>query len=161
MNTEREITLGERRSWARSHDRDRLSLLLLDPDPIVIRNLLVNPKILERDVLRIASAQPSTAEVLREVYTTPRWSCRRQVQMALVQNPYTPLDIGRPLLELMDEPALREVCSAQSIAVELRAFAQARLRRQFDGETASIALSDDEWIEGLLSRRESKGRTDD
>ena len=40
----------------------------MDPDPVVIRNLLKNPRLLERDVLRIASAQPVAADVISEIF---------------------------------------------------------------------------------------------
>ena len=65
---DRDLTLGERRTLARSADRNVLTRLLTDPDPGVISILLGNPKVLERDVLRIASGQPNLAEVLSEVF---------------------------------------------------------------------------------------------
>ena len=54
-------TLGERKALARGHDRDRLARLLSDPDPAVLRHLLENPRITERDVLVAASRRGNGA----------------------------------------------------------------------------------------------------
>lgn len=53
------ITLGERRAMAKGLKKDSLVRLLSDPDPLVIGNLLNNPRITEKEVVRIASKRPA------------------------------------------------------------------------------------------------------
>ena len=151
---DRDITLGERRSLARSHDRDVLSRLLTDPDAGVISILLQNPRILERDVLRIASGQPNRADVLIAVFTDDRWCHRRQVQLALMQNPYTPSDVSRSLLELLDESGLREIAAARSIDPDIRIAAHKRLRSYPMGSPIDEAAVNSQWVMDLMARRE-------
>lgn len=109
LHKDREITLGERRAWARKHDRAVLARLLFDPDPGVVANLLNNPRITEADVLRVASRRPTVAPVLQTVFRHARWGRTRPVQMALVLNPYTPVDTACGLVGLLDRESVRKV----------------------------------------------------
>ncbi|MCA9545888.1 MAG: hypothetical protein KC613_15900 [Myxococcales bacterium] len=115
LDRDREITLGERRAWARKHDRAVLARLLYDPDPGVVLNLLNNPRITEADVLRVASRRPTVAPVLQTVFRHARWGRRRPVQLALVLNPYTPVDTACGLVALLDRESARKV--RQDLAV--------------------------------------------
>ncbi len=127
LKTDREITLGERRSWARRPDRDLIDRLLLDPDPVVVGNLLQNPRIIERDVLRIVSRRPIGAEVLACVFHNPRWGRRPVVQQGLVLNPYTPILMAAGLVALLDLAQVREIASDPSAHPVVRARAEAAL----------------------------------
>ena len=153
IDKDRDVTLGERRSLARQPDRNLIGHLVLDPDPIVIRNLLQNPRLIELDVLRIASQRPVRSEVLREVFQASRWSGRRQIQLALIQNPYTPTQIGISLVELCDEDALREVILARSIHPLIIARAKERVRGQTERSIESHVIDADDWTQDLLERR--------
>jgi len=128
LSQDREITLGERRAWARKPDRDTIDRLLLDPDPGVITNLLRNPRVTEAHVLRIASRRPAPAGVLGLVYRHPRWGHRQAVHAALVQNPYTPIEIATTLVDLADAALLRSLAREPSIHPVIRGRARARLR---------------------------------
>lgn len=128
LSNDREITLGERRSWARRPDRATIDRLLLDPDPGVIANLLRNPRVTEADVLRIASRRPAPTGVLALIYRHARWSQRRAVQAALVQNPYTPVEIATALVDLVDAGVLQSLAREPSIHPVVQGRARARLR---------------------------------
>jgi hypothetical protein len=127
LDPDREVTLGERRWKARSSDRGILERLLLDQDPVVIDHLLQNPRVVEQDVLKIASRRPNGAEVLRRLFRHPRWGRRRAVQWALVLNPYTPVDVGRALVGLLDREHLRRLAAEPSVHDEVRGLAALRL----------------------------------
>ncbi len=116
--TGRPLTLGERKSLARTHRREDLLLLLRDPHPAVVVILLDNPHLTESDVVRIAAFRPAVPESLARIAAHPRWSLRHLVKRALVFNPATPLaDAIRiattlrvaELGELAADPALPEL----------------------------------------------------
>ncbi|MFH1017288.1 MAG: hypothetical protein V1798_03790 [Pseudomonadota bacterium] len=84
------LTLGLRKALSRSPKRARIELLLFDADPMVIRELLLNPKITEREVVRIAARHHAPVEVLKEVLFSDRWMVNYRVRKALAFNPATP-----------------------------------------------------------------------
>ncbi len=116
-------TLGHRRSIARGQDRDLLSRLVHDQDPVVVRHLLENPKITEREVLVAASRRPTHAAVLEEVFRSPRFSSNRRVRKALALNPYSPPALAAAALSLLTGPDLREVARDESVRPEVREHA--------------------------------------
>jgi len=128
--TGRELTLGERRSLARSPNRRAFDKLLNDPHPMVIRQLLANPRMREDDVVRIAARRPARIETLRELGRSRRWLQRPRVRLAVLLNPGSPLEIAIPLLGLCTRTELKEVVSSADTAPHLRAAANELLIRR-------------------------------
>ena len=73
-------SVGERCTQARGRDRYRLDRLLHDKDYRVIRILLNNPMVVERDVVKIAAMRPTRPDVLAEVAQHRRWASRYAVK---------------------------------------------------------------------------------
>ena len=117
-------TLGERRALARTHDRDLLARLASDPDPMVVKHILQNPRCTEREVLLAASRRPQRSEVLEEIFRSRRWSANRRVRRALALNPYSPPALANAALALLTAPDLREVAGNLTIAPEVRVQAR-------------------------------------
>lgn len=126
----RPLTLGERKSVARSRDRQLLARVVRDPHPDVIRILLGNPTLTEADVVRLCARRPIPTEVLREVFRSPRWLVRRGVQLALIKNPWLPLDLGHQLLPHIGDLDRRVVATSPELSGELRAAASGALAEQ-------------------------------
>jgi hypothetical protein len=103
------LTLGERRALSKSLLRDKLSRLLSDPDPTVVGNLLDNPKITEREVLKIASKRPNSPRILKIIAVHRVWSRRYDVVKALVRNPYALPRITVALIDTLMTPDLKAV----------------------------------------------------
>lgn len=116
----RAVTLGERKSLARSRDRALIARVLRDPHPHVIRILLGNPAMTEADIVRLCASRPVLADVLREVFRSPKWIVRYQVKIALLLNPHTPLDIALQLAPHMTAQDLRRVGAATDLSAELQ-----------------------------------------
>ena len=93
-----DTSLGWRKSLAKSTDRAALDRLLWDRNPVVVRHLLNNPRVTERDVVRISAMRPANPDCLSEVFRHERWLRRYRVKVALALNPDTPLDIALTLL---------------------------------------------------------------
>jgi len=124
----RPLTLGERKSLARSWQRDVLQRLLVDPHVEVVGLLLGNPHLTEDDILRIATARRSSAAVLARLLESPRWSTRARVRRALVGNPRLPLPIALRLVGLLSEVEVRDVARDPNLRPQLRAALDRRLR---------------------------------
>lgn len=126
----RELTLGERRSLARRPHRRHLERLLADPHPLVVRQLLLNPKLTEDDVVRWLAKRPLRRVALTEVAASARWLCRPRVRLAIVLNPGSPSTIALPLLGLCNRAELREIVEQSSASLTIRATALEHLERR-------------------------------
>ncbi|GAB4298451.1 MAG: hypothetical protein Kow0090_13930 [Myxococcota bacterium] len=91
-------TLGMRRSLAKKPKKFLLDHLAKDGDPVVIRNILRNPRIVEQDVIKMTSRRPAPTVVLEEIFKHPRWKNNYRIRKALVFNPYTPPAISVKLV---------------------------------------------------------------
>jgi hypothetical protein len=116
----RPLTLGERKSLARRNDRNLIARVLRDPHPSVIRILLENPTLTEGDVVRLCSRRPTAPEIQREVFKHRRWIVRYKVKMAIVLNPYTPLNVALQIVPHLNAQDLRRVAASQDLAERLR-----------------------------------------
>jgi hypothetical protein len=129
-NAGRTLTLGERRALARRPSRAAFDKLLRDPHPMVIHNLLRNPRLTEDDVIRLASRRPAYPDVIAEIARHPVWSIRPRVRRAIALNPGSPPEVTVPLLRLLIRPELAEVADAAHLPASMRAAAQELLDRR-------------------------------
>lgn len=128
---DRVLTLGERRSLARSSDISILNRLLTDPDGTVISHLLKNPRVTRAMVLNIATRRPISAGALVAVFGSSRFGVSQGLQNAMIYNPHLPYAIAIPLLALMttkDLRGLREIASLSPF-VQRGLIAEINLRR--------------------------------
>ncbi len=122
-------SVGERCTSARGRDRNKLDRLLHDRDYRVIRILLDNPILRERDVVKIAAMRPTRPEVLESIARHRRWASRYPVRKAIACNPHTPPPIARRLVPTLLRQDLAALVGAGSIPDEVRAQARALLQR--------------------------------
>jgi hypothetical protein len=123
-------TLGHLKTMARlTKNPDELAKLALFSNPSVVRNALINPRLTEQVVVRIASRRPARPEPLIEIFNAPRWSSRLEVRRALVFNPYLPPSIGAKIVPTLSEADLKLVAQDGSLHPDVRAQAQALLSR--------------------------------
>ena len=120
-------SVGARCSNARGRDRFKLDRLLHDRDYRVIRMLLNNSIIVERDVVKIAAMRPTRPEVLIEIARHRKWASRYAVRKALSSNPHTPPSIARRLIPTLMRQDLLAVAEAGSIPAEIRDLARSSL----------------------------------
>ncbi len=122
----RELSLGERKALARRPSRAAFDKLLSDPHPLVVRQLLDNPRLTENDVVRIAARRPINSEALRAIAQT-EWLCRPRIRVALIHNPATPSFIAVPLLATCTSPELTEIRTSPDCSPLIRETATALL----------------------------------
>lgn len=123
----REMTLGERKTLARSTNRDVLLKLLEDEHPQVQEALLYNQRVTAREVVAVAAKRGVKHHVLRGIARHPRWMHNFEVHRALVKNPDTPIDIAGRLVATLGKRDLEEVFADERLADELRRTAEGRL----------------------------------
>ena len=123
-------SVGERCSQARIRNRFQIDRLLHDKDYRVIRILLNNPIIVERDVVKIAAMRPTRPDVLAEIAGHRVWASRYPVRKALCSNPHTPITVARRLLATLLRQDLGALVGAGSVPAEIRDAARALLAQR-------------------------------
>lgn len=124
----RPLTLGERKSLARSWKRDVLERLLADPHIDVVDLLLRNPRLTEDDVLRLATARRASAGVLELILHNRRWNCRSRVRRALLHNPNLPEAHALRLVGLLNRTELRELADDNHLSGNVSLAIRRRLK---------------------------------
>jgi len=123
-------TLGHLKQQARlTRDPDLLARLVTVSNPAVVRNALINPRLTEALVVRMAARRPARPEPLVEIWKSTRWSARHAVRRALVFNPYLPPEVGAKIVPLLNSTDLEELAGDSSVHPSLREQA-ARLLEQ-------------------------------
>lgn len=118
-----QTSLGERRTLSKNNRIESIDRLLSDPDPMVIRNILSNPRTTEREVIKIVSKRPNSEEILKTVASHPKWSKRYAVKKVLALNPYSPPRLAIALLEFLMSQDLKVAATEESLHAEVRASA--------------------------------------
>lgn len=118
------VTLGQRKALARDRRRDLLAPLLRDPDVSVVKNLLANRYLTERDIVFMAARRPARADVLRAIAAS-HWISRYHVKRALVWNPYSPRELALRLLGALTRKDRDEVARDPGVSADLREQAKA------------------------------------
>jgi hypothetical protein len=120
--------LGQLKQIARmTRNPDELAKLAVVAEPSVIRNVLINPRLTEALVVRIAARRPARPEPLVEIWRSTRWSVRPLVRKALVFNPYLPPEIGAKIVPLLSGAELRELAEDPGVHPTIREQAKGLL----------------------------------
>lgn len=125
----RELSLGERRNLARRSDRGGFDRLLRDPHPMVIRELLDNPKTTEDDVVRLVAHRPARP-ALTEAVAKTRWLWRERVRSGVLFNPGSPAGVSLPLVGLCTRAELLALARGADLPPILRITAKELAERR-------------------------------
>jgi hypothetical protein len=129
-NEHLEMPLGLRRKAAREQNRHVLDRLLHDQNWRVIELLLDNPRITERDVVKIAARRPTQPAILELISKHPKWSGRYRIRKSIVCNPKTPYPLARSLLDTLLQQDIQEVVNLGVLDGQLMEEARLLLRRR-------------------------------
>lgn len=114
------LPLGVMRSRARlTRNVDELERLAIVSNPLVVREVLKNPRLTEPLVVRIAARRPARPEPLVEIWRSV-WSLRPAVRRALALNPYLPPEVGAKVLPLLTRADLEDVKTDGGVHAALR-----------------------------------------
>lgn len=136
----RELTVGERRSLARRSPREQIDRLLSDPNPMVLKELLRNPRLTEDDLVRLAARRPARVPVLLTLLRAPRWLKSERLRLSVLFNPGAPDYITVPMTALCSRRHLREIIDSPQLSSPTRMVALERLERLPPFQAAESAL---------------------
>jgi hypothetical protein len=115
-----ELTVGERVALARRASRSLIRAMASSPEPEVLRGLLENPRLVEADVVAIASRAGAPAEVLARLAADTRWGARREVAAALAANPRAPVAAALRAASRLPSSELRRLAHDDAVPTIVR-----------------------------------------
>jgi len=124
------ISFGERASLARRASGRIAAQLLLDSEPRVIRAALANARLTETLLVRALTRPAAPAALAQAVCGDAKWSCRREVRIALLRNEHTPLARALEYARALPVAVVREVLQASRLPAELREHLRRGLQRR-------------------------------
>lgn len=127
-----EMTIGERLKLALKGNRDARMILIRDPNRIIQRFVLQNPRVSDEEVVMIARNRNLDGEILRLVGDHKNWPRNYQVKLALVTNPKTPLATALHFVSTLMERDLRFLAKSKNVSQTVVAQAR-RLLMQRQG----------------------------
>lgn len=117
---EADQTVGERRFHARSTDNTTLDKVGYDVNPLVIKQLLKNPRMTEANVMKIAARRPNYPDVIKEIFDNKKWISRYDIKLAIASNPYSPPNMCLSLLPFLMIKDLKRLCIDGKINQQVR-----------------------------------------
>jgi hypothetical protein len=123
-------SVGHRRFLAKSNDKLVLDKVGYDQEPLVIQQLLLNPRLTEPEVVKIAARRPNVPDVLAEIYRSKKWLARYPVKLALAANPYCSPQVARTILPFLSTADLRFVAASETLEKGVRAEARRMLEEK-------------------------------
>lgn len=131
-----ELSLGHRRAMARTLSPAVMDRLAADADAGVVRELLRNPRLTEKEVMRLATRRPARQDVL-ETIAASRFGQRPTVKTALARNPYTPPALALRLLAHLPGKALVEISDDGTLHPQIQRLAACLCAVEQDEEEPS------------------------
>jgi transcription initiation factor TFIIIB Brf1 subunit/transcription initiation factor TFIIB len=101
------LTLGEKIALARAATRGIILVLRKEKEPRVVEALLQNSRLVEEDILFMASRPTAPAHILQQIGANGKWSTRYPVRLALARHPNTPPGVALSFLTSFTERDLR------------------------------------------------------
>ena len=113
------LTVGERISLARRASGRVAAALLLDADVRVISTALDNSHLVEASVVTALMRNDASQTLFQKVSEHPKWSQRREVQIALLRSEKTQLESAIALARNFSADSLREILPQSRLCVIL------------------------------------------
>jgi hypothetical protein len=114
------ISSGEKLSLARRASGRVAGVLLLDPDPRIIRAALENPRMTEAWIVRALTRLGVSSALVLAVCNHSKWSLRREIRIALLRSEKTPMGHALELARTIPATVLKEILENSRLPQNLK-----------------------------------------
>ena len=125
-----QLNTAQRDLQAIRGNREERLILVQDRSPLVVRAVMLSPKLNEVDVERIAGMRATNEEALRIIARRPRWLRRYAVLHNLVFNPRTPAGIALQLVRRLSQRDLALISKDRGVSETVRRVAKDMVERR-------------------------------
>ncbi|HWR59376.1 MAG TPA: hypothetical protein VN328_10860 [Thermodesulfovibrionales bacterium] len=122
------LTVGERISIALKGGQEIRSILLKDANKEVVLTVLKNPKITETEVELVAHSRNIPEDALRAIHKNREWMKNYAINMALVNNPKTPVGIAITLVTSLRTKDIAILEKNKNVSETVRSIAKKLLQ---------------------------------
>lgn len=116
------IASGERLALAKRSSGRVAAALLLDAESRVIEAALVNPQMTEAWIVKALMKDEQPQALVEQVARHPKWSLRREVQLALLRNDKTPLARVLQFAQNLPSGALRDILKHSRLTASVKMY---------------------------------------
>ena len=120
LNRVLKMNMKDRMKLAMKGDREARNILIRDPNRIVSQAVVMNPKITDQEIEKIAAMRTVPEEVLRLIAINRGWSKNYQIMLKLAQNPRTPLANSMNILTRLQTKDLIAMSKNKNISEAIR-----------------------------------------
>ena len=117
------MTVAEKISTALMGSQEERTILVRDSNKIVARAVLQSPKLSDQEAENIATMKSVSEEILRTVAMNRRFIRSYGVARNLINNPRTPIDVGLPLINRLNDRDLKELSRNKNVAEVIQKIA--------------------------------------
>ena len=110
------MKVGERIKLALKGNRDARMILIRDPNRLIQRFVLQNPRITDDEVIMVARNRNLDVELLRKIGDHKHWTRNYQVKLALVTNPKTPMATALHFVGSLMERDIRLIAKSKNVS---------------------------------------------
>lgn len=122
------ITLGERLALAHRGSNLIAAALLLDREARIFQAALDNGRLTEATVVKMIARPSANAALVSAVCRHPKWSLRRELQIALLRNQHTPLARALEFARFLPAPLLRDVLHTSRLPESIKQHLREELK---------------------------------
>lgn len=116
------ITLGERISLARRSSTLVAGALLLDKEPRVWKPALENARLTEAAVVKALQRTSATPPFVEAISHHSKWAVRKEVQVALLRNAYTPMAKAIEFAHRIPPRQLRDILHTSRLPEKVKTY---------------------------------------
>jgi hypothetical protein len=124
------VKLGERMMLARRASETVAAALLLDKEPRVAHTALENARLTEAAVIKALLRPNAGATFVEAVCHHPKWSPRREIRLALLRSPHTPLARALEFARNFPPPLLRDILHTSRLPEKIKTYLRENLKHR-------------------------------
>jgi hypothetical protein len=128
------ISSGERLTLAKQASSRVAAALLFDSEPRIVEAGLKNSRLTESWVVRGLMRSEATVLLIDLVCKDPKWSLRREIQIAILRNANTPFGRILQIAPVLPARIVREVLKTTKLSAEVQAYLERMLEARVDAK---------------------------
>ena len=124
------VSAGERLTLARRSSTRVTAALLLDAEQRIVAAALDSPYLTETWIVKALMRDDATPHLALLVVKHAKWSLRREVKLALLRNPHTPLARAIAIADSLSPREVRQALDLSRLPANVRAYLEKLVERK-------------------------------